>query len=345
MQFIDLKAQQKRIKENLDRRIQDVLTHGKYIMGPEVGEFEAAAAEYVGVDHCVAVSSGTDALLIALMALGVESGDEIITTPFSFIATAEVIALLGAKPVFIDIEPKTFNIDPSRIEEMISARTRAIMPVSLYGQCANFNDISAIASAKGIPVVEDAAQSFGAEYHGRKSCGLSEIGCTSFFPSKPLGGYGDSGACFTDDAALAKRIREISVHGQDRRYHHPVIGLNGRMDTLQAAILLEKLKIFPDEVLERQRIGALYTELISERCPDVQVPHLENGATSVYAQYTLAVDNRDDLAETLKAKGIPTAIHYPLPLYSQIATREDGVFCSDGPARCCQPEKGIKKGA
>ena len=324
LQFIDLKTQYALIKEALDARLNTVFEHGRYIMGPEVAELEQELAAFVGVEHCIAVSSGTDALLIALMAIGIEPGDEVITTPFSFIATAEVIALLGAKPIFVDITSDTYNLDPNLLEAAISEKTKAIMPVSLYGQCADFNEINAIGAATGIPVIEDAAQSFGAEYYGSKSCALSEIGCTSFFPSKPLGGYGDSGACFTNDDALAKLMREIRVHGQDRRYHHPVIGINGRMDTMQAAILIEKLKIFPQEVAARQRIGATYSEKITAANPATKVPTLKNKATSVYAQYTIEVEERETAIASLEAKGIPTAVHYPTPLHMQPAFMEPG---------------------
>ena len=251
LDFIDLATQQDGLREGIENRIHRVLHHGAYIMGPEVTELEAQLAAYTGSKHCITVASGTDALLIAMMALGIKPGDEIITTPFTFIATGEMIALIGAKPVFVDIDPRTYNLDPALIEAAITPRTKAIMPVSLYGQCAEFDEINAIAAKHGLPVIEDAAQSFGATYKGRKSCALSTIGCTSFFPSKPLGCYGDGGACFTDDDALAKLMREIRVHGQERRYYHPIIGVNGRMDTLQCAVLLAKMPTFPDEVRAR----------------------------------------------------------------------------------------------
>ena len=320
MQFIDLQTQQLKIKGQIDRNIQKVLAHGKYIMGPEVGELEGRLADYVGVKHAIGVSSGTDALLIALMALGVGYDDEVITTPFSFIATAETIALLGARPVFVDIRPDTYNLDPELLEAAITTRTKAIMPVSLYGQCADFDAINAIAQRHGLPVIEDGAQSFGATYKGRLSCGLSTIGCTSFFPSKPLGGYGDSGACFTNDDSLAKTMREIRVHGQDRRYHHPLIGINGRLDTLQAAVLLAKLDIFPDEVKARERIGARYSEKLGGT---VVTPYIEPHNTSVYAQYTVQVDARDAVQAHLKAADIPTAVHYPVPLNRQPSLARD----------------------
>ena len=259
MEFIDLKTQYQQLKGVIDERIARVLEHGRYIMGPEVAELEQRLAEYVGVEHCIGVANGSDALMIAMMALDIGRDDEVITSPFTFIATAEMIALLGAKPVFVDIDPRTYNLDPAKIEAAITPRTRAIMPVSLYGQCAAMDEINAIAKAHKLAVIEDAAQSFGATYKGRRSCGLSLIGSTSFFPSKPLGAYGDGGALFTTDAALAKRMREIRVHGQDRRYHHPLLGVNGRLDTLQAAILLAKFDSFPAEVAARERLGATYS--------------------------------------------------------------------------------------
>lgn len=330
--FIDLKAQYQALKPQIQDRINRVLEHGQYIMGPEVNELEDKLAAYVGVKHCIAASSGTDTLLIAMMALGIGPGDEVITTPFTFIATGEMIALLGAKPVFVDIDPRTYNIDPTRIEVAITPKTKAIMPVSLYGQCADMDAINAIAEQHGLPVIEDAAQSFGATYKGRKSCALSTIGSTSFFPSKPLGGYGDGGALFTDDDALAKAMKEIRVHGQDRRYHHPRIGINGRLDTLQAAIVLAKMERFDWEVEQRQRVGAGYTALLSEQCPRVVVPYIAPGNTSVYAQYTIQIDDRDAVAKRLNAEGIPTAIHYPVPLHRQPAYQCFGYSVGDFPA-------------
>jgi len=316
MQFIDLQAQYRQLEEEINTRIRRVLEHGRYILGPEVAELEERLGEYVGVRHCIGLSSGTDALLVSLMALDIGPGDEVITTPFTFIATGEAIALLGARPVFVDIDPRTYNLDPTRIAAAVTPRTRAIMPVSLYGQCAEMDAIDAVARRHELPVIEDAAQSFGARYRGRHSCALSTIGCTSFFPSKPLGGYGDGGACFTDDAALAARIRQLSVHGQDRRYHHPRIGINGRLDTLQAAVLLAKLDTFPDEVAARERIGRRYTEHLAG---SVQVPYIEPHNRSVYAQYTIQLPERDAFAARLNEAGIPTAVHYPLPLTRQPA--------------------------
>jgi UDP-2-acetamido-2-deoxy-ribo-hexuluronate aminotransferase len=314
--FIDLKTQYRALEKNIKARIDKVLEHGQYIMGPEVAELEEKLAAYVGVKHCISASSGSDTLLIAMMALGIQPGDEVITTPFTFIATGEMIVLLGAKPVFVDIDPRTYNIDPTKIEVAITPKSKAIMPVSLYGQCADFDVINAIAEKHGLPVIEDAAQSFGATYKGRKSCGLSTISSTSFFPSKPLGAYGDGGALFTNDDVLAKTMREIRVHGQDRRYHHARIGINGRMDTLQAAILLAKLDVFPKEVHERALIGRAYSDRLEGK---VRTPYVEPFNTSVYAQYTIVVEDRQSLLAKLESHGIPTAVHYPIPLNLQPA--------------------------
>ena len=314
MEFIDLKSQYRGIKASVDRRIQAVLDHGQYIMGPEIGLLEEALAARTGAKHCIACSSGTDALLLAMMALGVGPGDEVATSPFSFFATAEIIALLGAKPVFVDIDPVTYNLDPSLLRAVLTPRTKAILPVSLYGQCADMDAIAEIAG--DIPVIEDAAQSFGATYKGRQSCNLSLIGCTSFFPSKPLGCYGDGGAVFTSDDALAAKMRMVRNHGQDRRYHHPVIGVNGRMDTIQAAVLLAKLEVFDEELRRRAEVGARYSELLDKT---VKTPHFLEGNTSVYAQYTIEVENRDAFQEEMKRHGVPTAVHYPEALHLQPA--------------------------
>jgi len=324
MDFIDLKTQYQRVRESMNRRMQAVLDHGQFILGAEGQELERKLAEYVGVKHCIGASSGTDTLLIALMAYGIGRGDEVITSPFTFIATGEMIALAGAKPVFVDIDARTYNIDPRLLEAAITPRTKAIMPVSLYGQCGDMDGINAIARKHRIPVIEDGAQSFGAQYRGKRSCGLSEVGSTSFFPSKPLGCYGDGGALFTDDDALAKVMREIRVHGQDRRYHHPRLGINGRLDTLQAAVVLAKMEIFDDEVAARMRIGARYSEMIAEAFGDerdparrVTTPIVAQGCTHMYAQYTIEVANRDKFEQGMKAQGIPTAVHYPMPLHLQ----------------------------
>lgn len=324
MDFIDLKTQYRRVRESMNARIQTVLDHGQFILGAETAELEKRLADYVGAKHCIGAASGTDTLLIALMAYGIGPGDEVITSPFTFIATGEMIALAGAKPVFTDIDPHTYNMDPALIEKAITPRTKAIMPVALYGQCADMDAINAVARRHRLPVIEDAAQSFGALYRGKRSCALSEVGSTSFFPSKPLGCYGDGGALFTEDDALAKVMREIRVHGQDRRYHHPRLGINGRLDTLQAAVLLAKMEIFGDEVEARGRIGARYGEMISEAFSKerdsarrVAPPVLAANCTSVYAQYTVEVADRAKVERGMKERGVPTAVHYPVPLHMQ----------------------------
>lgn len=318
IQFIDLKAQYQALKNSIDTRIHKVLDHGQYVMGPEVVELEQKLVAYTGAKYCITVASGTEALLIALMALGVKPGDEVITTPFTFVATAEVIVLLGAVPVFVDIEPDTCNIDVSKIEAAITHKTRAIMPVSLYGQPADMDEINEIAARHGLVVIEDAAQSFGAEYKGKKSCNLSTIGCTSFFPSKPLGCYGDGGAIFTSDDDLVKAMREIRVHGQEKRYVHTRIGVGGRMDTLQCAVVLAKLERFDWEVEQRLKIGKRYNELLAGKLPVVTQC---SDRTSVFAQYSVFVENRELVQEKLKTLGVPTAVHYPIPLNEQPAYR------------------------
>jgi UDP-2-acetamido-2-deoxy-ribo-hexuluronate aminotransferase len=316
LEFVDLKTQYAILQANIDARIHTVLEHVQFIMGPEVGELEQRLAARTGSQHCITCSSGTDALLIALMALGVGRGDEVVTTPFTFVATVETIALLGATPVFVDIDPRTYNLDPTLLPAAITPRTKAIVAVSLYGQCADMDLINAAAAEHGVAVIEDGAQSFGATYKGRQSCNLSTIGCTSFFPSKPLGCYGDGGACFSNDDALASRMRQIRVHGQDRRYHHPLVGINGRLDTLQAAILLAKLEAFDREVALRSQLGAAYSNALRDV---VKTPYIESYNTSVFAQYTIQVEDRKAFQEQLQAKGIPTAVHYPVPLHLQPA--------------------------
>lgn len=318
MQFIDLKKQYQVLRDPINARIQRVLDHGQYIMGPEVKELENALQTYTGAKHCVTVASGTEALLISLMALGVGAGDEVITTSFTFVATAEVIVLLGATPVFVDVEPDTCNIKVADIEARITPRTKAIIPVSLYGQCGDMDEVNAIADRHGIAVIEDAAQSFGATYKGKKSGNLSTIGCTSFFPSKPLGCYGDGGAIFTNDDTLAQAFREIRVHGQSARYYHTRVGVGGRMDTLQCAVVLAKLERFDWEVEQRIRIGERYLAQLAD------VPHLRTVTVrpdrdSVWAQFTVMVQDRDAMVAALKAADIPTAIHYPRPIHAQPA--------------------------
>jgi len=313
--FIDLKAQYKALQPQIQKRINRVLEHGQYIMGPEVKELEDKLQAYTGAKHCITVASGTEALLISLMALGIQPGDEIITTPFTFVATAEVIVLLGAKPVFVDIEPDTCNIDASKIEAKITNKTKAIMPVSLYGQVADMNEINAIAEKHNLPVIEDAAQSFGAEYKGNRSCNLSTIGCTSFFPSKPLGCDGDGGAIFTNDESIARACREIRVHGQSQRYVHTSVGVGGRMDTLQCAVVLAKLERFDWEVKQRQFIGQRYNEMLA--AADIGLVTLRSDRTNVYAQYSVLVCDREAQQKCLSEAGIPTAVHYPVPLNEQ----------------------------
>lgn len=321
MQFVDLAAQQARIKDKIDANVQKVLAHGKYILGPEVGELEEKLAAFCGAKHCITVANGTDALQIAQMALGVGHGDEVIVPGFSYIATAETPAVLGAKPVYVDIDPKTYNMNPEKLEAAITPRTKAIIPVSLYGQCADFDAINVVAEKHGIPVIEDGAQSFGASYKGRKSCNLSTIGCTSFFPSKPLGCYGDGGALFTNDDDLAVVLRQIARHGQDRRYHHIRVGVNSRLDTLQAAILLPKLEILAEEIELRNQASEQYKRLLND-AGITATPFIEEHNISAWAQYTIRVENRAQVQEALHAAGIPTAVHYPIPLNKQPAVAD-----------------------
>lgn len=333
MEFCDLKSQYQRLKAEIDAGIQRVLNHGQYILGPEVAELEEKLAAYTGAKYCITCANGTDALQVAQMALGIGPGDEVITPSFTYIATAETVALLGAKPVYVDIDPRTYNLDPALLEAAITPRTKAIIPVGLYGQCADMDAINAIAAKHGIPVIEDAAQSFGATYKGRKSCNLSTISCASFFPSKPLGAYGDGGAIFTNDDELAKIMRQIARHGQDRRYHHIRVGVNSRLDTIQAAILLPKLAIFEDEIAQRQKVAASYNTLFTDfiasnarqSMPPVVLPHIEPHNISAWAQYTIRVQDRDAVQEKLTAAGIPTAVHYPFPLNKQPAVADNAV--------------------
>jgi UDP-2-acetamido-2-deoxy-ribo-hexuluronate aminotransferase len=319
--FIDLKTQQTRIRAQIDAAISRVLAHGQYILGPEVAELEEKLAAYTGAKHCITVANGTDALQIAQMALGIGPGDEVITPGFTYIATAETVALLRAKPVYVDIDPRTYNLNPTLLEAAITPRTKAIIPVSLFGQCADYDAINAIAQKYGITVIEDAAQSFGATYKGRKSCNLTTIACTSFFPSKPLGCYGDGGAIFTNDDELARVMRQIARHGQDRRYHHVRVGVNSRLDTLQAAILLTKLAILDEEIAARQKVAECYTPLLNQ-AGIATTPYVTPHNTSAWAQYTIAVASRETERQRLQDAGIPTAVHYPLPLNRQPAVAE-----------------------
>jgi len=330
MQFIDLAAQQARIKDKIDANIQKVLAHGQYILGPEVTELEEKLAAFTGAKHCITVANGTDALQIAQMAFGIGPGDEVITPGFTYIATAETVALLGAKPVYVDVCPKTYNLEPTKLEAAITPKTKAIIPVSLYGQCADFDTINAIAKKHGIPVIEDAAQSFGASYKGKKSCNLTTVACTSFFPSKPLGCYGDGGAIFTNDDKLAIVLRQIARHGQNRRYHHIRVGVNSRLDTLQAAILLPKLEIFAAEVEKRQQVAAWYTQHLAAN--NIAAPVVKANNISAWAQYTIQVENRNDVQAKLQEHGIPTAVHYPIPLNKQPAVADASVNLPIGDA-------------
>jgi UDP-2-acetamido-2-deoxy-ribo-hexuluronate aminotransferase len=328
IKFIDLAAQQNRLRARINTGIETVLSHGQYILGPEVDQLEEQLAAYSGAKFCISVANGTDALQIALMALGIGPGDEVITPGFSYIATAEATAILGAKPVYIDIDPLTYLMDPKLISAAITSRTKAILPVSLYGQCADFDVINEIAANHNLPVIEDAAQSFGASYKGRKSCNLSTIACTSFFPTKPLGCYGDGGANFTSDPELAKVMRQIARHGQERRYHHIRVGMNSRLDTLQAAILLPKLEILDEEIEARQRVAENYGRLLQPI--GMNTPHIAAGCRSAWAQYTIRVGNRDRVQTLLQKAGVPTTVHYPLPLNKQPAVADDSVQLREG---------------
>jgi len=339
--FVDLARQQHRVLTKVEKSISNVLRHGQYIMGPEIKELEDKLADYVGVEHAICCASGTDALLLALMAYGVGPGDAIFTSPFTFISTAEVISLLGATPVFVDIDPRTFNIDPGCLESAIKAckennpgryplpavppnsatplEPKGIMPVDLFGLPVDYDRVNPIAAEHGLFVIEDAAQSFGAECHGKRACSLGDIGCTSFYPAKPLGCYGDGGAVFTKDGDLAARMISMRVHGEGKdRYDNTRIGLNARMDTLQAALLLPKLEIFPEEIVSRNRVAARYTEQLSP-CESLQIPRVPEGVQSAWAQYSLLADHREDVRSALRAKGIPTAVYYPKPLHLQTA--------------------------
>lgn len=327
IEFIDLKTQQARIKDKIDAGIQRVLAHGQYILGPEVAELEEKLAAFVGAKYCITCANGTDALQIAQMAFGIGPGDEVITPGFTYIATAETVALLGAKPIYVDIDPRTYNLDPQLLEAAITSRTKAIIPVSLYGQCADFDAINAIAIKYGIPVIEDAAQSFGATYKGRRSCNLSTIACTSFFPSKPLGCYGDGGAIFTNDEELAKILRQIARHGQDRRYHHVRVGVNSRLDTIQAAILLPKLEILEDEIRLRNNVAGWYDKALVGSGANL-IPYVQPCNVSAWAQYSICIINRAEVQAKLALAGIPTAIHYPIPLNKQLAVADT---CADLP--------------
>ncbi|MFH1222831.1 MAG: DegT/DnrJ/EryC1/StrS family aminotransferase [Pseudomonadota bacterium] len=324
MEFIDLKVQYRLYKKEIDQKIQNNIDNATFINGKDVTELENKLAEYTGVKYAVGCSSGTDALWIPLLAYGVKQGDEIITTPFTFAATVEVIAMCGAKPVFVDIDEKTYNIDVTQIEKKITPRTRGIITVSLYGQCADMDKINEIAKKHGLFVIEDGCQSFGAVYKGKKSCGLSDVGATSFFPSKPLGCYGDGGMIFTNNKELADKMRSIVNHGQQGRYNHVYLGLNFRLDTLQAGIMLAKFEHFDKEANDRHRIGGMYSEMLNSIAPGkntgVITPYIADYTTRcVYAQYSIMIENRDAVSKKLGEKGIPTAVHYPVPMHLQPA--------------------------
>ena len=345
MQFIDLAAQQQPIRQKIEEKIRIVLDHGKYIMGPEINALEKRLAEFVGVKHCIGCASGTDALLMALVAEKVGPGNTIFTTPFTFIATAEVISLLGATPVFVDIDPKTFNLDPDKLalaiealkagnnasvyplpgtinQELSAITPKGVIPVDLFGLPCDYDLINIIAQEHGLFVIEDAAQGLGGEYKGRKAGALADVGCTSFFPAKPLGAYGDGGAVFTDSDEMAEKLASIRVHGQgEDKYNNVCIGLNARLDTMQAAILLAKLDIFPQEIDLRQDVAQRYTELLSPYAM-LHPPCVPEGYKSVWAQYSLLAESpesRANIQESLKKAGIPTAIYYPKPLHLQTA--------------------------
>ncbi|EAR60531.1 DegT/DnrJ/EryC1/StrS family aminotransferase [Neptuniibacter caesariensis] len=335
MNFIDLAAQQDVIRDRLNAAIQNVLAHGQYIGGPEVVELENRLAAFCGAKYCISCANGTDAIQIALMALDIGVGDEVITPSFSYIAAAEMIALLGATPVFVDIDPDTYNLDSQKLEGLITESTKAIIPVSLYGQCPDIDEINAIAAQYGVPVIEDAAQSFGATYRSNRSCNLTTIATTSFFPSKPLGCYGDGGALFTSDEILARKIREIARHGQSGRYNHVRVGINSRLDTLQAAILIQKMEVFEKEIALRQLVADRYNQLFSS-VDEVITPTVLQESNSVWGQYTIRLKQRAKVIEALKAEGVPTAIHYPKPVHSQPAflnMKSEGLSVSEVAAK------------
>lgn len=334
--FVDLHAQQSRIRESVEERINKVLDHGKYIMGPEVKELEQRLAEFVGVKHCVTCASGTDALLMPLMAYGIGPGDAVFTTPFTFISTAEVVTLLGATPVFVDIDPQTYNIDPDKLHRTIKTvvaegklKPEGIIPVDLFGQPADYEEIERIAAEFGLWVIEDAAQSFGATYKNKPAGSFGDVASTSFFPAKPFGCYGDGGAVFCNDDEMAVKLRSIRVHGQgSNKYDNIRIGINGRFDTMQAAVLLAKLEIFEEEIQLRDRVARRYSEKLADV---VTTPVVKADRTSVWAQYSLLTENRDELLAALKANGIPTAVYYPKPLHLQDAYQSLGYHAGDFP--------------
>lgn len=333
MEFIDLKAQYRAYKTEIDKAITGIVESTQFIQGPVIRELETELAAYLGVRHAITCASGTDALLLPMMAFGVQPGDEILVPDFTFIATAEMVAFIGATPVFVDVDDKTYNLNPDDLARKITSRSKGIIPVSLYGQCADLDAINAIAARHGLWVMEDGAQSFGALYKDlrRKSGTLTRVATTSFFPAKPLGCYGDGGAMFTNDDNLAAELRCYLNHGQAQRYHHKRIGINGRFDSLQAAIVRVKLRHFDDEVIARQRIADWYTELLKGK---VITPHIEPGNRSVWAQYTIRTPRREEVCEHLKNKNIPTAVHYPIPLHRQECFRHLDVADTSCPISC-----------
>lgn len=312
--FANLELAFKAHQKEFEKEITRVLSNASYIMGPEIDLLEAKLSQFTGAKHCITCSSGTDALLLSMMGLGIRPEDEVITTPFTFISTAETIALLGAKPVFVDIDDKNFNIDVNKIESKITDKTKAIIPVSLFGQVADIDEINILAKKHNISVIEDAAQSFGATYKGKRSCNLTPIACTSFFPAKPLGCFGDGGAVFTDDYALAEKIKSLRVHGQTQPYSHKYIGLGARLDNLQAAVLLIKLNNYNDTISMRQAVAERYHKLLGDL---IQKPVVNSYNTSVWAQYSIRIPSRDLIRSKLKEQSIPTAVYYPTPLHLQ----------------------------
>ena len=312
--FANLRVAYDRHKEEFNKTIYDVISSASYIMGPEIQVFENKLASYTGCSHALTCSSGTDALLLALMSLDIKNGDEVITSPFTFISTAETIALLGAKPVFVDIKEDTYNIDTKKVEDKITKNTKAIIGVSLFGQVADMNELNFIAKKYNLSIIEDAAQSFGATYYDKKSCNISKLACTSFFPSKPLGCFGDGGAVFTNDKALHQKMSSLRLHGQIKRYEHSFIGLGARMDTLQAAVLNVKIDYYNIDIKNRQQVANKYTELLKN---NIQTPIINHNKESVWAQYSIQIKNRALVQKKLSAKGIPTAIYYPKPLHLQ----------------------------
>jgi UDP-2-acetamido-2-deoxy-ribo-hexuluronate aminotransferase len=314
--FANLQYQHELYKEEIEEAILKVARNCNFIMGNEVQELEKSLEDFTGAKYAVSCSNGTDALLLAMMALDIKPGDEVITTPFTFIATAETIAFLGATPVFVDIDEKTYNIDPNKIEDKITSKTKAIIPVSLYGQPANMDKIQDIANKHNLKIIIDGAQSFGCTYNGKTDSNLGDISTTSFFPAKPLGCYGDGGAVFTNNEELANKMKSLRLHGQSKRYHHKYIGMGGRLDTIQAAVLNVKLKYYPKDLSLRQEVASKYTKAL-ETASNFILPYVDKKATSAWAQYSIRVKNRDEIQEKLKVAGIPTAVHYPMPLHLQ----------------------------